>query len=395
MNSIDKANKFKEYENFIDKKREFSNKSGNEILLEDLLSFKIKMNKTLNALNQSEEMRKLYDDLKIFIDTKIQENKLPEQTSEEFYFKQGLIYHQLEDYDRAGRNFEKAFLMNKSKKVYIFHQRLAFIDKELINDHNNSRLLNSKGDYLYKLKEFEKAVSCFDLAIDIDPQTALYYFNKANALKKLKLLKNAQDCFAQAFILDPSNTDFLYTKEINLIDIAIQSNLNKHELYNSKGCFLIRLKNYIRAGIEFDKALSLDPNNADYHYHKGIALSEMNIFNQANDCFTKAKELNSNKKDYSIYRKINILNEKIKNKPFNSDYLSEKGKFLFELGDLNPALICFNKAIKINAKNDVYYVNAAIVLAEMEKFEESDFYLKEATHINPESAEKFKLKKLE
>ena len=51
---------------------------------------------------------------------------------------------------------------------------------------------------------YEEAIDAFDTAIEIDPQTAGYWYNKGLALKYLGMYDEALEAFEKAHELDPT-----------------------------------------------------------------------------------------------------------------------------------------------------------------------------------------------
>ena len=291
---------------------------------------------------------------------------------EEYFLVNGLNCYRSKELDKAASFFKKASELNPEKKYYKYLQQICMYDSELSsNGQDDPDSQNSKGTLLFKLGLYEDAVNCFLRAIAVDPNTPLYYFNNANALKHLDAFDQANVFFDQAIQLDPLNSLYLYSKEINDIDKELKLNPDDHKLINIKGCFLLKLKDYPNAAIEFEKAIHLDSEKADYYYHKGIAASELGRFEEAHRCFETAKTLDSNKIDFSSYQQINMINREMKSRPRDAELFHCKAKLLHELTDFAAANFCFSKAIKLNPNKYEYYLGKAKTLKMMDHKEES------------------------
>ena len=68
---------------------------------------------------------------------------------------------------------------------------------------------------------------------------------------------------------------------------------------------LKQLKKYNEAIECFDKAIILNPNDAELFHNKGIVLNDLNKYNAAIECFNKAFELNQNYFESFNNEKIN------------------------------------------------------------------------------------------
>jgi tetratricopeptide (TPR) repeat protein len=129
-------------------------------------------------------------------------------------------------------------------------------------------------------KQYEKAIECFDKAIETDPNFSPAFFNKGYVLICQRSYEEALEWVNKAINLDPKNT---YTR-------------------NYRGYARLGLKLYDEAIRDFDKAIELDPKtNADAWNYKGMTI-----------CFS------SKRKDESVQcfdKAINITKKHNENSP--------------------------------------------------------------------------------
>ena len=64
---------------------------------------------------------------------------------------------------------------------------------------------------------------------------------------------------------------------------------------DTKGFIFYNLNQYEKALEYYDKALKLEPNDAEIWNHKGFALDKLGRGDEAQNCFNKAKQLGLNK----------------------------------------------------------------------------------------------------
>ena len=76
----------------------------------------------------------------------------------------------------------------------------------------------------------------------------------------------------------------------------------------------------------YDKAIEIDPMNADAYYKKGLSLSTIEKYTEAIACYDKAIEID----------------------PMNADAYNNKGLSLYYLGYNDEAIACYDKALEIN-----------------------------------------------
>ncbi len=360
------------------------------ISLEKLISFKIEINEIIKSLNEHDPLNTYYKKLRIIVDQKLTSISLNEQL-DVFNFRLAIIYYdQCQDYTNADKYISEALRLKPDNFKYLQYKNLILVDKELRNNLNDSDLHCLKGNYLYKLKLYEESVVSYENAIQIDSNIAIYHFNKANCLNKLKRFDQASEYFTNALQLDPFNMHYLYSKEINLIDKDIELEPSKHELYNMKGCFLIKLKDYKNAILQFETAIKLDTKNADYYYHKGIALSRDFQFLNAREFFNNALSLDSNKSDYFVYKKINLLSYEISLKPDVAEIHDKKGVLLCKLNDHAMSINCFNEAIRLDSTKFVYFLHKAISLLKLDKINEAHSFLNKSIELSPDKEKKIR-----
>ena len=112
-------------------------------------------------------------------------------------------------------------------------------------------------------------------------------------------------------------------------DKALTVNPNNTKALSEKGDALLKLKNFNEAIASFDKALAIKPNNTDALNGKGVALAKLNNFDEAIASFDKVLDL----------------------KPNNTKALSEKGDALLKQKNFDEAVASFDKALAINPNN--------------------------------------------
>jgi len=96
------------------------------------------------------------------------------------WFDEGNNFFGQENYFEAIKCFDKVILNKK------------------IHGKNIAIALNSKGKCIAKLEDFETAITCFDLAMQIDPNSLEALIEKANVLERLGQDDEAKECRAKA-----------------------------------------------------------------------------------------------------------------------------------------------------------------------------------------------------
>ncbi|NMX21793.1 hypothetical protein C5S30_05055, partial [ANME-1 cluster archaeon GoMg4] len=112
---------------------------------------------------------------------------------------------------------------------------------------------NNNGVMFTMTSKYEKAIECFDKAIEQDPNYAVAYTNRGIAYYYLSQ----------------------YERAIADYEKAIELNPNYAVAYSNRGCAYYGLSQYERAIADYDKAIELDPNYAVAYDHREIALRKL------------------------------------------------------------------------------------------------------------------------
>ena len=187
--------------------------------------------------------------------------------------------------------------------------------------------------------------------------------NKAILLDRIEYLQDAIDSIFDLGdeTITESVIETLYNRctggtiPINVVDKVIKipeylSKDRKRDLYGLViGTTYDELKRYDEAMKCYDKALEIDPKNANVLCNKGASLNELGKYDEAMKCYDKALEID----------------------PKNANVLCNKGASLNELGKYDEAMKCFDAALEIDAKHITSWNNKGIVLQNLEKHEKA------------------------
>ncbi|HPX76269.1 MAG TPA: tetratricopeptide repeat protein [Bacteroidales bacterium] len=133
-------------------------------------------------------------------------------------------------------------------------------------------------------------------------------------------------------------------KKVMFLIAVISINLiiscgNSGKEHYDKGMASLSAEDYTSAIAEFDKAIEIEPNNAEYYYYRGSAKLDNENYKAAKEDFSKALELDYSDKA-SAYMKL--------------------GEAKSYLDDDNGAISDYNKSIEIDPKTnaEVYFLRA-------------------------------------
>ncbi|HTM51664.1 MAG TPA: tetratricopeptide repeat protein [Bryobacteraceae bacterium] len=191
---------------------------------------------------------------------------------------------------------------------------------------NASQWLN-KGVSLAALGLRDRALSCYDRALQINPHFAEAWSNKGNVIRDSGRLEEALACYAQAVASDPE------------LDLA----------WHNKGATHDMLAQAPEALACLEKAIALNPHNVMAWSSKGVALDHLGRNEESLACFDKAMRLH----------------------PRFAAALANKGNQLRKLGRLEEALACQVRALEINADLLEVWYNQANVLSDLKRDDEA------------------------
>jgi len=147
---------------------------------------------------------------------------------------------------------------------------------------------DAKGNSFAVSGKYEKAIECFEKAIDLNPNFAEAYSNRGVTYCHLKQ----------------------YERAIEDYDKAIELNPNFALAYSNRGFTYCCLKQYERAIEDCDKAIELDPNLAGAYTNRGNAYKDLDQYERAIEDYDKAIELDPN--DAEAYDNRELASSKLK-----------------------------------------------------------------------------------
>ncbi|MFZ1127897.1 tetratricopeptide repeat protein [Methanoregula sp.] len=148
--------------------------------------------------------------------------------------------------------------------------------------------------------------------------------------------------------------------------------LTTAEIWFNRGVDFSNLGKNQEALQAFDKALSIDPNNASVWYNKGIAISKLGLIQDSLDAFNKALSIDPNNANASIW--------------YN------KGITLSTLGRSQEAIECFDKALEINPRHVNAWNNKGKEFYHTNNFENAVIAFENALALNPQNADTWYLR---
>jgi Tfp pilus assembly protein PilF len=192
-------------------------------------------------------------------------------------------------------------------------------------------------------------------------------------LHRLGRLKDAFSCYQKALEIDPEHFDALHlsatvhnqlgdhTAALLLFDRAIQINQTSEVAYNNRGVVLKELKRFDEALASYDQALKIKAEYPSALNNQGVVFYELGRFDEALASYDQALMI---KPDY-----VSAWNN--------------RGTTLKSMDRLDEALSNYDQALLIEANYLSALKNRAVVLQELGRFEEALFGCEEVLKIEP------------
>jgi tetratricopeptide (TPR) repeat protein len=198
----------------------------------------------------------------------------------------------------------------------------------------------NKGSSLDHLGRRAEAITCYDVALRLDPLLVPAWFNKGVALFASQQPKEALACYEQALKVNPKS----------------------EQVWSNKGVVLKSLGNTEEAIACYDRALGCNPRYPNAWINKGVALRALGRAEEALACYDQALRLN----------------------PTDENAWTNKGNVLYSLGRPGEALACYDRALALDSNLDLTWLNKGMALSALGRHEESLHCYGTAIEISPQ-----------
>lgn len=293
-------------------------------------------------------------------------------------------------------------IANYGARIFIYDATGKFKEEiedltKIIELNKNSKSINAhyqRAIVRTQLGHYEKALSDINYFIaNYTPDTitglADAYLNKASIHYQLNDFQKAREYYEKAIkensgknnsieseaLVGLANLTSVPQNALRILNKAIEID-NKNALaYGARGFLLMNsLANTNGAYKDFRRAISLDNHDANLYSHMGqLFLFNLNLVDSAEMCFRRAIELSpQSPKNSLIYTNLGIMS--------------------YHAGNMNQAIIEFEKAEKLNSEDELLLYNYAMALSDFGNEKEALTKISRAIHINPHKAEYFNLK---
>lgn len=184
-----------------------------------------------------------------------------------------------------------------------YEKALSDYTKAIDIDPGYSGAYNNRGNIYATRKEFDRALSDYNAAVKIDPQFAAAYYNRANVYAEKRLFALAAAGYTKVIELNSGNADAYYrrgglylaakeydsafsdfTRAVSVRPNYAAAFFDRGNIYYIKGA-------YAAAAGDYTTAVNIDPGFAAAYFNRGNALSRLGRYDPAVVDYTRALRL--------------------------------------------------------------------------------------------------------
>jgi len=305
--------------------------------------------------------------------------------------KKGVQYHQADRLERAG-------------EIYT----------EILKTHpNHPEALHLLGLIAYQSGQTSNAINLMNRAIQIAPDSPVYYNNLANAHKSNGNFAEALKCYEIALKLKPDYAEAYFgmgnvyqdldklEQAMDCYRRALASKSDFYQACNNMGVALFESGEYQQASYYYQKAIGLQPNYYEAYTNLGNTFKALGRFKAANDCYFKALEIkpdcaeafanlasslqNLGRLDDALfyYRQALLI------EPDYAEAYNDMGTVYRELEQFDQALNCFKKSASLKPLNAQAYSNMGIIYKDRGQLQEAISCYQKALQVDPAFTEAY------
>jgi tetratricopeptide (TPR) repeat protein len=211
--------------------------------------------------------------------------------------------------------------------------------------------LTARAVQLFRNKEWQAALTCFDQVAKARPQSAEIHNYRARALESLDRHEDALHCLNLALAIDPDNIADLRNRAV----------------------VLTKLGRFADAAVDYHAALALRPNDPDLLVRRAMAFNQIDRRDEALQDVDRAVALAPNSPDMLNSRVIILdnlgrytdaltdIDRMLSLQPNHIDAINNSGMILARLGRFKEALICYDRSFSLKPEQPQARYNRSLI----------------------------------
>tara|TARA_B100001996_G_scaffold383065_1_gene377248 strand:- start:7552 stop:9657 length:2106 start_codon:yes stop_codon:yes gene_type:complete len=299
----------------------------------------------------------------------------------------------------------------KDDAIKVFQDNISKFPNYVLSYFNLGKIFYENNDYSRSIVYLNQAIEVQpDFADSYGYLSEIYIskeqFKDAESIN-LKCIEKSPD--KAVGFLGLGKTKFFdkdYTESINFIDKALKIEDNNFYALMIKGVCCHSLGKYEEAITAYKKSININPKFPDALNNYGVTLSKVGRSEEAIEAFKKSISFNNQfpeayrnlAKEYALtenpkinfnlnYEKFDkalvIVNKALELKPNYVDALRTKSLILLKLNNYNEAINVQEKLIELSSNNEVDYTNLGVLYQNLGKIDQAKKCFDKAIEINP------------
>lgn len=195
---------------------------------------------------------------------------------------------------------------------------LEVLDEITAPDIKQVEALKYKGIAALKEKAFDKAVECFEILTEAEPNEPLNYYHLALSQRERKHNEDALRTYEKGISVNPDSSMLLYNaatlldemgdreRAVRYLYKSLEGDEQMEDAYNYLGVLLGQLGRYREAVQVFDRGIKIHERSYQLYFNRSIVLEMSRRLEDAVLSFEKAYELN-NRDQALIYNYTAVL----------------------------------------------------------------------------------------
>jgi tetratricopeptide (TPR) repeat protein len=272
-----------------------------------------------------------------------------------------------------------------------YHEAIAELSRAVEEDPDHVVAHTSLGVAFHRLGQDDRALSCYEVALKIDPIYAEAHYFRANILYshgnvregiagytiaiglKPELIEVHKKPVPQDRLTDytrsPAEMYWIAKPAHRILDLnkSLETNPRQASLFKERAAEYFRLRNYVQAIANYSSSLEIQPDDASVLHFRGVAYEQIGQFDRAVDDYQRAIAINPQLSDVYINRgvtfgqmghfrqSIAILTEAIRLAPKNPDGYFNRGTAYLQQGDFERAIDDFSNVIRLSPGDEEAY----------------------------------------
>ncbi|KDR55264.1 serine/threonine-protein kinase [Arthrospira platensis] len=308
--------------------------------------------------------------------------------------------------NRPSENFTASFPWSQAVKlrhkaqsflgVEQYDKALSAYNMALDINPNYLQALEGRCSALYHLEQYDQALRSCDAAIAINPQSYHSWHQRGNILNQLGRYREALESYNKSIAIHPNyvhswngrcwslNNLHQFQDALKSCDRAIEIDSNSEWVWNNRGYALEKLSHHQEALQSYSRALSINPNNTIIARNYQRALERLHksaISNHTPTDWFNQGEISRDKGDYE--QALSAYDKAIAENSHHFDAHLYRCRVLRILDQMPEALMSCDRALVINSNSHLAWESRAWVLRGLGRYADAIQASDRALAINP------------